>query len=183
MNLRLIFTVLILVSVLTMSNLSEKLAFAQEEKEKGGLNVLQQVLDDLLSAFEEFRVFLDTLRIDLNTEVEDRTNADLALQAEIDELRTLLNEAPTTAAVSQFYSNTKTVTTLAGEGSSHIISCEDGDTAISAYLSKLVNESEFLQIFSSFQSDDSTWTFLVVNTDATDSIDFALTITCLRAAV
>ena len=163
-----------------MSNLSEKLAFAQEEKEKGGLNVLQQVLNDLLSAFEEFRVFLDTLRIDFNIEVQERTDADLALQAQIDELISMY-EAPTTAAGSQFYSNTKTVTTLAGAGSSHTISCDDGDTAVSAYLTKLVNESEFLHIFSSFQSSDSTWTFQVVNTDATESIDIGLTVTCLRA--
>lgn len=163
-----------------MSNLSEKLAFAQEEKEKGGLNVLQQVVDDLLSAFEEFRVFLDTLRIDFNIEVQERTDADLALQAQIDELISMY-EAPTTAAGSQFYSNTKTVTTLAGEGSLHTISCDDGDTAVSAYLTKLANQSEFIQIFSSFQSSDSTWTFQVVNTDANESIDIGLTVTCLRA--
>ncbi len=163
-----------------MSNLSEKLAFAQEEKDKGGLNALQQVLDDLLSAFDELTLFLDTLRIDLSIEVQERTDADLALQAQIDELISMY-EAPTTAAGSQFYSNTKTVTTLPGEGSTQTISCDDGDTAISAYLSKLVNESEFLQIFSSFQSNDSTWTFLVVNTDANESIDIGLTVTCLRA--
>ena len=185
MNVKVISTVLILVSVLAMSNLSDNLAFAAKE-DKVNVNDLQKIVDRLVAAVDEIRVILDTLRIAFDAEVEDRTNADIDLQAQIDELRILYQsetEAAATATISPYYINTKIVTTSPGQGSAEIISCEDGDTATSANLVKLVANKQFLQVFSSFQPNDSSWTFLVVNTHPVQTLDIELSVNCLRAEV
>ena len=188
MNVRVIFVTLILVSVLAMSNLSENLAFAAKEDKapKVDLNALQKLIDDLVAVIDEIRAMLETLQTAFDTEVIDRTEADNVLQAQIDELKILYEsetEADATATISPYYTITNIATTASGTSSSQTISCEDGDKATSANLIKLVNNKQFLQVFSSFQPNDSSWTFLVVNTHPAQPIDIELSVNCLRAVV
>ncbi len=182
MNVRVIFTVLIFVSVLAVSGLSANPAFA-----KVNVDDLKKLVDGLVKTVDDILLSLDTLRIDVITETQDRTNADIDLQAQIDDLRILYQsetEAATTATISPYYSNTNTFTTASGSSSKHTISCEDGDSAISASLVKLIANTRFLQVFSSYPSDDgSGWIFLVANTHPAQPVDVELTVNCLRAVV
>ncbi len=140
MNVKVIFPVLILASVLVVNNISGNLAHAIEKDPQVGASAFQRIVDDLMSVIDEIQVILDTLRIDFNTEVEARTNADIDRQAQIDDLRILYQsetEAATTATISPYYSNTLTVTTAPSSRYAETLSCEDGDIAISSNLVKL----------------------------------------------
>ena len=181
MNVRVIFVTLILVSVLAMSNLSGNLAFAKEPKVD--LNALQELIDDLVAVIDQIRAMLETLQTAFDTEVLDRTKADSDLQDQIDELRILYEGETEAVTISPYYTITNIATTASGTSSSQTISCEDGDKATSANLIKLVNNKQFLQVFSSFQPNDSSWTFLIVNTHPAQPIDIELSVNCLRAVV
>ncbi len=192
MNVKIIFTVFFLVSVLAMSNLSDNLAFAgahEDENQSGVPHVLQKLIDDLAAAVAEIIVMLDTLRIALDAEVQARENADAALELKIDNLIISYEGDKEAAAAAPVivlrepYSNTKTVTIASGTNARQSISCDVGDEATSASLVKLVANKRFLQVFSSYPSDGNGWTFLLSNIHPTQPIDAELTINCLRAVV
>ncbi len=177
MNVKVIFVTLILASVLAISGLSANPAFA-----KVNVDDLKKLVDNLVKTVDDILLSIDTLRIDVSTETDDRTNADIDLQAQIDDLRILYQsetEAATTATISPYYSNTIIFTTAPSTRYAETISCEDGDIAISSNLVKLENPLRFIQEYS-FQPNDNSFTFLFVNTHPTKSLDVELSVTCLR---
>jgi hypothetical protein len=146
----------LLVAVFFTGSFSENLAFAKVDEKQ--VNAIEQLLNDLIAT------------------VENLANIIAQLQADVTELKD--NEA---SSVSPVYVNSEIITTAASDISTYTMSCNVGDVAQSGNLIKLENPKRFIQVLSSYNSDQGSWEFQLENTHEAKSLDAELSITCLRS--